>query len=101
MSSDELVTVYTVKNPVQAELVRIALENEGISCHLDGEGQGGGGLVGVFDMHVVVRAADAERAREVIAFHESGDDDLSEEDDFPENQPEDDDSEGVELPDEE
>jgi hypothetical protein len=102
MKDDELVTVYTVTNPTQAELVRMALESEGIDAHLDGEGQGGGGLVGIFDTHVVVRAADAERARAIIAFHESPEDDLPEDDPFPEDLAEDADAEGVELdPDEE
>ena len=63
MSNEDLVTVYTVKDPTQAELIRMALEGEGIAAHLDGEGQGGGGLIGIFDTHVVVRASDAERAR--------------------------------------
>jgi hypothetical protein len=97
MSKDDLVTVYTVKDPTQAELVRMALEAEGITAHLDGEGQGGGGLVGIFDTHVVVRAGDADRAREIIAFHESSEDDLEEDDPFPEDLPEDEDAEGIEI----
>jgi hypothetical protein len=68
MASDELVTVYTLKNPSQAEVLRVVLEEEGIPCFLEGEGQAG--LTGIFDIEIQVRAADADRARELIQSNE-------------------------------
>ena len=41
MDADEPVTVYTVNNPYEAEVIKMALQGEGISCQLDGEGQAG------------------------------------------------------------
>ena len=67
MDQEELVTVYTVKNPTQAEIIRVALENEGIQCYLEGEGQAG--LTGIFDIEVMVKADDAGRARALIESH--------------------------------
>jgi hypothetical protein len=68
MNTDALVTVFTLKNPAQAEILRLALQEEGIACFLEGENQAG--LTGIFDIDVQVRAADAERARELIKAHE-------------------------------
>ena len=67
MEHEELVTVYTLKNPTQAEIIRNALENEGILCHLDGESQAG--LTGIFDIDVMVKTEDADRARALIETH--------------------------------
>jgi hypothetical protein len=66
--ADELVRVYTVKNANQAEIVKNFLESEGIFCGIEGEGQVG--LAGILDIKLLVRAADADRARELIAQHE-------------------------------
>ena len=41
MEADEPVTIYTVNNPYEAEVIKMALQGEGISCQLDGEGQAG------------------------------------------------------------
>ena len=78
MDHDEPVTVYTVKDPRLAEIVRIALEGEGIICRVGNEGQAG--LQGLLDIDITVRAADAERARQWIESHES----LEEDADLPE-----------------
>jgi len=43
MEPEDLVPVYTVSNPTEAELVRSALESVGITCQIGGEGQGGFG----------------------------------------------------------
>ena len=65
---DELVTVYTLKDPYKAEIIKNALRGEGILCELDGEGQAG--LSDVLDIGVLVRARDADLARGLIEQHE-------------------------------
>ena len=67
MQDLDLVDVYTLKNPAMAEIIRNALEAEDIPCRLDNESQAG--LTGIFDIQVLVRAEDAERARELIETH--------------------------------
>ena len=68
MNDEELVSVYSVKSPSQAEIIRNALESEGIFCRLDGDGQAG--LAGIMDIDVLVAGADAERARAILEMHE-------------------------------
>lgn len=63
MSSDELVTVYLVKRPGLAEIIRLALQSEGIDCFVEGEGQAFSGIV---DVELQVKAQDADRARQFI-----------------------------------
>ena len=60
----ELVTVYTLKDPYMAEVIKNALHGAGIPCELDGEGQAG--LSGILDIGVLGRAQDADRARALI-----------------------------------
>ena len=60
----ELVTAYTLKDPYKAEVIKNALGAEGIRCELDGEGQAG--FSGILDIGVLVRAQDADLARELI-----------------------------------
>jgi hypothetical protein len=67
MDELDLIEVYSVKNLATAEIVKNALEAEGIACRLDNESQAG--LTGIFDIKVLVRAADEDRARELIATH--------------------------------
>ena len=67
MEDLDLVDVYTLKNPAMAEIIKNALEAEGIPCRLDNKSQAG--LTGIFDIQVLVRAADADRARELIQTH--------------------------------
>ncbi|MCH5378030.1 MAG: DUF2007 domain-containing protein [Planctomycetes bacterium] len=64
MADDRVVCVHTVTDPTTAEVIRGALENEGIRCELGGKGQGG--YTGLWEIEILVRAADAERAREII-----------------------------------
>ena len=63
-----LVTAYTLKDPYMAEIIKNALRDEGIPCELDGEGQAG--LSEILDIGVLVRAQDADLARELIEQHE-------------------------------
>ena len=69
MESDEPVTVYTVNNPYEAEVVKTVLQGEGIFCQLDGEGQAG--LSDILEIGVLVRARDADRARKIIRQNET------------------------------
>jgi hypothetical protein len=69
MDVEELVTVYSLKDPNKAEIIKMALQNEGITCFLDGENQAG--LTGVLEIGVMVRSWDADRALRVIKSHES------------------------------
>ena len=48
----DLVTVYTVNNAAEAEMIRAALEAEGIRCMIGGEGQAG--LAGVLSIDILV-----------------------------------------------
>ena len=69
MEADEPVTVYTVNNPYEAEVIKTALQGQGISCELDGEGQAG--LSDILEIGVLVRARDADRARKLILHNEA------------------------------
>jgi hypothetical protein len=69
MKADEPVTVYTLNDPYEAEVVRTALRSQGIPCELDGTHQAG--LSEVLEIGVLVRARDADRARKFIRRHES------------------------------
>jgi hypothetical protein len=64
----DLVPVYTVKNANQAEIIKNFLESEGIFCSIEGEGQVG--LAGILDIKLLVRADDADQARELIMQQE-------------------------------
>jgi len=63
----ELVTVYTLKDPYKAQIIKNALRDKGIPCELDGERQAG--LSEILDIGVLVRAQDADLARGLIEQH--------------------------------
>jgi hypothetical protein len=64
MEMNDLVTVYSVTSQVEAEIIRGALESEGIACELGGTTQGG--YAGLMAIDIVVRAADEDLARRII-----------------------------------
>ena len=68
MDASELTTVFTTGNPSLAQMVANELAAEGIVSSVSGENQAG--LSGILDVEVLVRAWDADRAREII--HEGG-----------------------------
>jgi hypothetical protein len=69
---NDLVAVYTVANPVQAEIIKNALAEEGIRCFIEDENQAGAvGLIGI-QIRLFVPARDAERAARFIERHERG-----------------------------
>jgi len=70
VDSQELVTVYTVSNPVEAEIIKNALHAEGIKCFVEGGNQAAeSGLTGI-PVSIEVPAIDADRARKFIEAHE-------------------------------
>ncbi len=72
MDTNDLVTVYTVSNPVKAEIIKNALAEEGIRCFIEGENQAGeAGLIGI-QIRLLVPAADVDRAARFIENHERG-----------------------------
>lgn len=64
----DLVKVFSVTDPNIAEIIKGALQAEGIACQLGGEGQAG--FTGLWEIDVLVRATDADAARKVIESHE-------------------------------
>jgi hypothetical protein len=64
MDDQEPVVVYTVNDPIRAELLRNVLQEEGIVAEISGESQAG--LSGVLQIEILTKAADAERARQII-----------------------------------
>ncbi len=62
-----LVTLVSVADPVQAELIHNMLTDHGIENHIDGERQGG--FTGTFEIGIVIRATDKEKAKEFIEVH--------------------------------
>ena len=70
--NDDLVPVYTVANPVKAEIIKNALAEEGIRCFIEGENQAGEvGLIGIA-IRLFVPPDQAEEAARFIAEHERG-----------------------------
>jgi len=64
MDAEDLVSVYKVNNPTEAELIRSALQSVGIDCTIGGESQAG--LAGVLEIDVMVHAGDAKEARKYL-----------------------------------
>jgi hypothetical protein len=64
MEADDPVTVYTVTNPYEADVIQMVLRGESISCELDGEGQAG--LSDILAIGILVPARDADRALRII-----------------------------------
>lgn len=69
MPTPELVHVYTVNEPTEAELLKETLEVEGIPCAIEGENQGG--FAGVLQIRLFVPAEHAVEAREFLLELES------------------------------
>jgi hypothetical protein len=70
MDYRDLVTVYTLNDPVQAEIIRGALQAEGIRCFLDGLNAAELAGIGAFGINVQVPAGAADRAQRFIEAHE-------------------------------
>lgn len=64
MASHELRTVFTTRDQMRADMIRMALNEQDIVCEIENEHQAG--LAGVLEMKVNVRAEDEDRAKEVL-----------------------------------
>ncbi len=73
---NELVTVFTVNDAMEAEILKNFLNAEGIACEIDGEGQAG--FTGVVEIGIMVKAIDADRAEKLIRSREPNPDDTAE-----------------------
>jgi hypothetical protein len=70
MEYSELVTICTLPDPISAEIIKNALNAEGIRCYLEGINQAGeAGILGL-GVKVQVLAGDADRAEKLVASHE-------------------------------
>jgi hypothetical protein len=70
MDPNELVTVYTVTNAIEANILRNALTDEEIECFLQGENQAAESGLNVLPIQLQVPAEQAEAARAFIAERE-------------------------------
>ncbi len=61
MEHEDLVSVYTVQSPAEAEIVRSSLESIGVTCVIGGESQAG--LAGVLEIDILTPADEADKAR--------------------------------------
>jgi len=65
IDAQDLVPVFTTTNRTEADIIRNALRADGIACEVGERNQGG--LTGIGDIHVLVRAIDADRAEAYLA----------------------------------
>jgi hypothetical protein len=63
----KLITIRTLNDPVEAELVKNTLTDHGIRCRILDDHQGG--FTGIFSIGIVVGEADADRADEILDIH--------------------------------
>jgi hypothetical protein len=62
---DDIVTVYTVRDEMEGEIIKNALEAEGIKCIAGDEHM----FTGAFDLRIQVLESNAVRAKEIIDSH--------------------------------
>lgn len=67
IAQDRLVTVYSLNDPIEADLIRNLLIKHDIACSLDGEHQAG--FTGFLPINVLVFANDEDRASKVLKKH--------------------------------
>ena len=70
MSEDKLVPIYTTRNIATAEVIRAALEGEGIRCEIENEHQAG--FSGVTNVRLFVLDSDKDAAVKFIDLHSEG-----------------------------
>ena len=70
MDDQSWVTVYTHNDPIAAEIIKNALDAEGIRCNLDGIHQAAEPGLIALSIKVQVPPADAEQARTILLQHE-------------------------------
>jgi hypothetical protein len=64
------VTIYRLSDPLKAEVIRNALEAQGIRCFLDGINQAAHAGLGAFEIKVQVHEQDRARAQEFLETQE-------------------------------
>ncbi len=64
MTTDAPVTVCTVNNSYEADVIETALQRKGVLCHLDDQGQAG--QSDALEIGILVWAWDADLARRII-----------------------------------
>jgi hypothetical protein len=69
---DDLLTVYSTDNAIDAEVLRAALHGEGMRCEISGENQAGLTGIGGLEIQLLVRAEDFDRARAFLESHRRG-----------------------------
>jgi Putative prokaryotic signal transducing protein len=70
MDIHDPICIYTLSDPVRADLIKNTLQEEGIRCVLEGHDQAiFPGFIAV-DIKVLVEAGDADRASRLIKEHE-------------------------------
>jgi hypothetical protein len=67
----DLVEVYTVTDPSLAEIIKAALQRDGIACWIEGENQAG--LAGILSISLLTRARDADLARRIVKSYDHRD----------------------------
>jgi hypothetical protein len=72
MQSSDLLTVYTVNDAIEAQIIKNALEAEGIPCVLAGVEQASTAALPGTKVLVQVAAGHAQHARDLIASHDKG-----------------------------
>jgi Putative prokaryotic signal transducing protein len=77
----EPVEVYSTNDPNEAEIIRAALDGEGIPSQVTGENQAGLAGLDMVPITIVVRASDYDRARAFIEDHQRESEDENEEED--------------------
>lgn len=65
MDREDLVSICTVTNPTEAEIIRNALQSAGIPAEIGGESQGG--FVGVWEINILTHLDDAAKARKYLS----------------------------------
>ena len=71
MSEESLIPIYTTRNIAHAEVIKVALEEEGIRCEIENEHQAA--LTGVTNVRLFVLEHDKDAAVAFIDAHEEGD----------------------------
>lgn len=73
-TTDRLVVVYQVNEPLRAEMMKSSLEGAGIECQLNNGNQGSLAGVDIVPVELCVKSSDVDRARLLINAHEQAND---------------------------
>jgi hypothetical protein len=70
MESTDLISVYSLQDATEAQMIKNFLHAEGIRCFLSGEATAANLGLPVFTVDILVPAIDADRAGKLIECHE-------------------------------